>query len=283
MNFPLPVCLGVSLSLVTSDAFADHTACFDAAIEGQRLNDEHRLIEAREKFRVCAQQECPTSMQSDCAGWLEAVEKSIVTVVLVATDATGTSLFDVKVRMDGQPLLAKLDGQAIPVNPGLHTFHFERADGTSAQQTVQANEGDRNQKITVVLTRAPAHATRPLPGPRTETIVGLTVGAAGFVGIILGSVFGALTASNANKQKSDCPPSSCSTAGHAEGLVDHSMAIADGSVSTAAFIAGGALVLSGALIVIATGHTPPQPIAHSVRLSADVGARAWSLLLRQEF
>ena len=131
MKLPLLIGLGVAAALFSAEALAeDRAACFDAASQGQTLRDEHKLVEDAEDPSVRAQKHCPASMRTDCAGWLDAVEKSIPTVVVTATDATGLSVFDVAVSIDGRPLVAKLDGSAVPVNPGVHTFRFS---GTMAR------------------------------------------------------------------------------------------------------------------------------------------------------
>lgn len=269
----------------------DRAACFEAASQGQTLRDMHKLIEARDQFRVCAQSQCPSSMQADCAGWLEATEKSIPTVIVLATDAAGAGAFDVSVRIDGQPFVAKLDGQAMPTNPGVHTFHFERVDGTSAEQTVQISEGDKNQKVAVVLKTAPAPqpeaapppaSTPPsAPGMGTQKILGLVGGAAGLAGIVVGSVFGGLTAAEASKQKTDCPRANCS--GYAQALNDHSTAVTDGTVSTVAFVAGGALLVGGVVLFLAAPHGPTQPASTGLVIAPSVGPASGGLCVRGEF
>jgi hypothetical protein len=91
-------------------------------------------VEAREKFAVCAAAECPPVVQGDCAGWLASVEKALPSVVLMAKDDGGASLIDVKVTMDGQPFLKRLDGRAVSVDPGPHTFRFEGPGGVTVEQ-----------------------------------------------------------------------------------------------------------------------------------------------------
>jgi hypothetical protein len=289
MKLALLIGLGVAATLFSAEALAeDRAACFAAASQGQTLRDEHKLVEAREDFRVCAQQHCPTSMRSDCAGWLEAVEKSIPTVVVTATDATGSSVFDVAVRIDGRPFVAKLDGSAMPVNPGVHTFRFERDDGTTVEQVLQVNEGDRNFKIAVVLKAEPPPAAPPAPpapgpGLRAPQIVGLGSGVLGLAGIVVGSVFGLQTYSETNKQKLDCPQATCTQSGNVRGNKDHSAAVTDGTISTAAFIAGGALVATGAVLFFATGHTPTAPASSGLVLWPALGPEGGCLLIRGEF
>ena len=135
----LPTLLASSAALAdgTPAAPADtKAACLDAATKGQRFRDTHKLVEAREQLRVCAAAQCPGVVQTDCANWLAEVDKALPSVVLAAKNGAGGDLVDVRVSVDGQPLVAKLDGQAVPMNAGLHTFHFEGTAGVVDQQVV---------------------------------------------------------------------------------------------------------------------------------------------------
>ena len=126
-------CLAVASVLVARGALADEkAACLDASSKGQTLRDQHKLVEARQQLRVCAAGGCPSVVQTDCAAWLADVEKAIPTVVLAAKNGAGADLFDVKVSVDGQPLASRLDGQALPLDPGPHAFRFEGADGRTS-------------------------------------------------------------------------------------------------------------------------------------------------------
>jgi len=276
---------------------ADRAACFDAATRGQTLRDEHQLLEARDKFRQCAQEECPESMRGDCAEWLEAVERSIATVVFVATDEGGAVVFDVSVRV---LLLAKLDGRAVSVNPGLHTFSFRRADGASAEAMVQANEGEKNQKVAVLFSHlgappAPEKAAVlppdgtafPLspraPGMPVRKILGLGAMAVGGAGIALGGVFAVLSAFEFNQQKSDCAASGCTNPTHAQALAAHSRAIADGDIATAAFIGGGVLSLAGAILAFTEPHRPTRGGATGLAVWSAAGREGAILYVRADF
>jgi hypothetical protein len=165
----------------------------------------------------------------------------------------------------------------------VHMFHFERDDGTTVDRAVQTNEGDKNQKIVVVLGSAPLTPPTPRRGQSAQKIVGFAGGAAGVAALVLGGVFGALTATEASKQTSDCPRSDCTAPGHAQALADHTMAVADGTVSTVAFIAGGALVLGGAVLVLATSRGSTQPVTKALGVLPSVSSRGTSLSVEGTF
>jgi hypothetical protein len=130
------VSVAIGLLLAGPRVFAfDRAACFDAATEGQSLRDARRLVEARERFRVCAQDECPVSMKGDCAAWLADVEKSLPTVVVSTRSETGTEVTDIVVLVDGRPFISMVDGKSMAIDPGPHTFRFVRTGGACARSS----------------------------------------------------------------------------------------------------------------------------------------------------
>src|SRR5580692_7308798 len=116
--------------LTVSSAWADEKqVCSDAYQQAQKLREAHKLVTAREQMKVCARAECPGFIAKDCADWLKDVELRIPSVVLTGKNAAGADVTDMKVSIDGAPLVSKLDGLAVDVDPGAHTFAFEAADG----------------------------------------------------------------------------------------------------------------------------------------------------------
>jgi hypothetical protein len=276
--------LVASTVLVTAAARGDDkTECIEASQKGQTARDAHQLIEAREQFRVCARQQCPAVVQKDCASWLEGVEKSLPTVVVRARNAAGADLIDVPVTVDGAPLTTRLDGQAIPMNPGSHAFHFQLADGTSADLRVLVTEGAQNQTVAVVLASAAPPPASPAPAPPVITTVvpppgggssswrtvGWVVGAAGVVGLAVGAVSGVVAMND--KNSANCADKLCDPGplGSARGAA---------TVSDIGFIGGGALLAAGVALVLLSpgaGHEA----ATLVRVAPMVGASGGGMTL----
>jgi hypothetical protein len=71
----MALCALVALwsSRAAADGPPDKAACLDASSQAQSLRDAHKLVEARQKLRVCAQAACPGVVQRDCLSWLDAV------------------------------------------------------------------------------------------------------------------------------------------------------------------------------------------------------------------
>jgi hypothetical protein len=136
-------------------------------------------------------------MMSDCVGWYSEVERQLPTVLVIATDAAGREIVDVRVSFDGSPLLERLAGRAVEVDPGEHVFRFEPADGPPAERRVVVHEGEKGQRIEVRLGASSSSSSSSSSGPRSmpERSVGertasppIAAYAAGGVGLLaLGS------------------------------------------------------------------------------------------------
>jgi hypothetical protein len=258
------------------------TECFDDASRGQTLRDEHKLVDARAAFAVCARQICPKQVSKDCTAWLDQVEEALPTVVVSASDPAGRDRLDVTVLLDGHPFATKLTGQAVPVDPGVHTFHFETADGSRLDHPMLVREGVKNQAVAVVLAPGATVGTaatgtvsvgagaassvgdRDLgTAPASVAVpwrtVGFVAGGIGIAAVGLGAVFGFIALGDKNAAQCDatgaCKPGPL---GDARGAA---------TIATVGFVAGGALLAGGAALVLLapTGHagesTPPSRTA----------------------
>jgi hypothetical protein len=280
-----------ALMFVRASHADEKSACIDASEQGQRLRAAHELVEARAQFLVCAARHCPSIVQQLCDGWLAEVENSLPTVVLTAKSALGADLVDVVVTVDGRSLLTKLEGQASPVNPGRHIFHFSLADGTQLDQQVVVKEGEKNQGIAVSLgSKLPRETMRhgriepPGPPPAAAlsgqgsgpwATVGWGMGGVGIAGLGVGTVFGLLAVSDDHNAhcnaQNQCLPGPLSQA--------RSAALA----SDIGFIAGGVLVAAGGALVLFAPKKGPEGGSVRVNLAPAVGARTGGITLGGSF
>jgi hypothetical protein len=257
LAFGLPL-VAVFLSFANA-SFADEKAeCLAAASRGQTLRDAHSLVEARVQFQACARRECPAIVQTDCGAWLDAVERTLPSVVLSAKDAEGHDVLEAKVDIDGKPLVPRLDGHAVAVNPGLHSFRFEQADGTSATTQVLVKEG-KTQGVEVVLKPAPVVVKAPVPTaetapvPAEETVMpvashrgstqralGLVLGGLGIVGMGVG-VGVALDAKSKDNTAGN-------ENGTQAGATISKSAVNEGNGGTYVFVAGAVVAAAGVVV-----------------------------------
>ncbi len=141
--------LAAVTTLAALPAGADVQACIAASEKGQRARAAGKLREARDQFTICGAESCPALVRNDCATWNAEVAAILPSVVFGARDKQGRDLFDVKVSMDGEVILEKLDGKSVAVDPGKHTFRFETPGAEPITEVVLIKEGERARVFNV--------------------------------------------------------------------------------------------------------------------------------------
>jgi len=182
------------------------------------------------------------------------------------------------------------------MDPGQHTFTFEAPGFEAVTKTLVLKETEKDRRERVVLRKIPKVApdlpTGPLPdeplaaepahGLGTQRWLAIGVGAVGLAGIAVGSVFGLKASSDWSAQQSACgSPSTCTD--HGGAVTDHANLTTDSTIATWAFIGGGALLASGALLFLTapSRHVPPSagfvilPTAGSRSAALELRARFW--------
>lgn len=240
--------------------------CLAASSASIRLDNEHRLRAERTELLRCASAVCPSEIRNECIRRVDEVTSAIPTLILGAEDGNGNDLSSVKVTMDGEVLTDRLQGIAITIDPGVHTFIFESAGLAPLRRSWVIRQGQKNRTEIVTLTadgapaagragRAPA-SDRALQAPmvRSSREAGVALGTQekwaigvatlGAVGLGIGTAFGLQARIKRNDARAVCPGVCASQEG-----VDrwHDAKLA-GNVSTAAFIAGGVGVAAAAIL-----------------------------------
>ena len=256
--------------------------CLTANDKSISLRNEHKLLAARKELLVCAASTCPAEVRKECMRRIDLVNTSLPTVVLEAKDGAGNDLSAVKVTMDGDVLVEKLDGSSISLDPGAHTFNFEVAGQPPLTKQLVIREGQKDRRE-VLQFGAPAAATPAMtpvaktgPNPAIETsvdrvsssagstqrIVALVAAGVGVAGVGVGTIFGLQAMSKHSDAGAKCP-GACSDQAGVELWND---ARASGNISTIAFAVGGAGLATGAILWF-TARTPSRTTA----LQADIG------------
>ena len=119
------VALAVSATSGTAHADPTKDECINANESAQALRAAGKLRDAKDELTLCVAQSCPGAVRDDCSERLSEVLKALPTVVFAVRSAAGADVSAVRVKVDGVLLTAKLDGRAIPIDPGQHSFVFE--------------------------------------------------------------------------------------------------------------------------------------------------------------
>ena len=256
--------------------------CLLAAEGALKLRQEHKLRQTRAQLLVCSSSSCPTEVRQECMHRIDEVNAAAPTLVLTVKDRAGHELSAVKVSVDGQVLAERLDGSALPVDPGPHDFTFEASGGPPLTQSIILHEGEKGRRETVTLaigtapvtstTSAAPSGTGPEGGApaandgvgSTQRTLGLVIGGIGVVGIGVGSVFGVMASSSWKSAQSECPDKTgCSP----QAITDHNNAVSNATIATVGFIAGS-VVLAGGLVLYFTA--PKGDSARVGRLGLEV-------------
>jgi hypothetical protein len=151
-------------------AKVDH-ACAAAHSQAQAQERDGHLRAASQQLAICARAVCGELIARECAVRHAQLEIEIPSIVPLASDDAGAPLVDVQVTMDGQLLASRLDGRAIPVDPGLHEFAFRMPGGALEVQKIVIAQGQRNRPVSVPASRpsAPRASAAVAPERALET------------------------------------------------------------------------------------------------------------------
>jgi tetratricopeptide (TPR) repeat protein len=139
----------------------------------------------------------------------------------------------------------------------------------------------------VAAAEKPAPAATPTPATKSEDreekrlppaedqggltglqVAGLATGLVGIGGVVVGTVFGLSAKSDADTAKKDCNGNDCTTQQGVDAAEDAS---SKATISTVAFIAGGALTALGTVLLISGSRSPAQRDTAGLRLAPYAG------------
>jgi hypothetical protein len=181
--------------------------CRQSYESAQLRRREEELLAARDDLRICGAEACPALTRMDCVRWLAEVEAAIPSVVLEAHTSSGP-VFDVAVTIDGVTRPGALDGRPMELNPGVHSFDFERPGSPLIKQKVVLGEGQKN-RLVLADWSSPSLGTLHLPGRLERPIpasayVAAGLSALGFVGFAIAGTWG--NSLKSDLERSDCSP-----------------------------------------------------------------------------
>jgi hypothetical protein len=227
-------------------------------------------------------------------------------VVLLPKEAIGgADLTSAALAVDGAVVPDALDGTAIAVDPGSHTFTVTLAGRSPASLRIDLKEGDAVRREVVLEPKAAPDETGPgqpggaagaeTPGSASavsaETpaesarshgalrLAGWSAIGVGGAGVVLGSVFGILGLEKVSALSSGCPTKSCQETvakQYADLQSDQGVAHSDGVAANIAFGVGILGLGAGVamLVISAEGRSsdaPSAPPPASLRAHPSIG------------
>jgi hypothetical protein len=254
--------LGGGLAHAADPTTADCLAASDTSL---KLGNEHKLRAERAQLLVCAATSCPADIRKECVIRVDEVNAQVPTITFAAKDSSGADLSAVKVTMDGEVLTERLEGTALSIDPGEHTFTFETPGQppVTTKYLIQQAQKDRRELVTFGAspmatpgpsTLQPNGSEQPYSPPQsaegghgfgTQKILGIVAAGVGVVGLGIGTAFGVMAISQKSDAQTLCPSNPCSTQA---GVNKWSDAGSTGNISTIGFIVGGVALAGGAVL-----------------------------------
>jgi hypothetical protein len=296
------------IAFVSLPAHAEMTKaqCISANTSAQSLRREGKLAESRQQLQMCSDPKCPGLVVTDCTKRLDELESAQPTVVFEVRNPAGSDLVAVMIKIDTRPLLSRLDGSAVAVDPGEHSFTFEAEGLPPAERTIVIREGEKARHIPVMLSAAAASGTPPAgrtnstkadsgstvetelsssnstPGsagdraadtataapPGRQKTVGFVVTGAGVAMLAAGGILGYLTISAKGRQESNCA-SVDSCPDHAKAAQAHDEAKTNGTLSTVGVLVGAAATTIGVVLIANARSSGTGTASARLRLLAN--------------
>lgn len=192
-----------------------------------------------------------------------------------------------RVVRDGSEVVASELGTAIPVDPGTH---FVEATATGrAKWSVRIDVPQGAEKTVVVTFGAAAEPGTPnegagakpaSPPSESQSTLGFVVGGVGVLALGAGAVTGLVAMGKNADSKKDCPEDGICRSRAALDANDAAHTFA--TISTVTFVAGGALLATGIVLVVTAPRGQPTTGLRVVP-SMGVGAHAGGLMLQGAF
>ena len=188
---------------------------------------------------------------------------------------------DAEVKLDGNVLDPTVLGTPLPVDPGKHAIEASAKGKKPFTATIDVSDRVRTPSVEVPVLDADPDAakastttttTEPADEKRadgsTTRIASYVLMGAGVVGLGVGTVFGLKTSSTWSDAKTHCTGLECDRTG-VQLATDAKNA---GTVSTIAFVAGGALLAGGAILFFTLPSAPAKAGAtHGTRVGFGLG------------
>jgi hypothetical protein len=182
--------------------------CLGPYEQGQELRRQGRLRAARDVFRTCSRDECPSAARVDCSAWGAEVDAALPTVIVRARDADGRDVTGLVVSVDGEAVSGYEEGRPFEIDPGPRTLRFE-ARGHVVGLEVVAREGEKRRMLSVTFPALTAPKSAPAAVEKRSRPVPQSVWAVGGLGVLgLGSfvTFDALGWATHNSLRHACAP-----------------------------------------------------------------------------
>lgn len=144
----IAACLGIAGLVSGAEPSPDvKKQCAADHSQAQSLKLDGKLIAARECLVACSAEECPAVLRKECSEMLPEIDRAIPSIVIVARTPTGDETSAVKVSIDGAPVLDRIDGKSLAIDPGVRKLRLELAGARPIERELMVREGDKARVV----------------------------------------------------------------------------------------------------------------------------------------
>jgi hypothetical protein len=255
------------VAIAHADPKAEET-CLASHKKTQELELDKKLVEAESQAVACSQSSCPVEVREMCVDFLRRIRENESSAVITVRDASGSSISNAHITIDGRPGPTTLDGSAVHLNPGTHLIEYQVGEGPKRSQTVLLREGEKDRQILLLSEDA---SKRPRFSPWAHLFGGL--GAASLAGF---AVVGGVVLARAHSLDKECGHRCESERPSDVDSVLHQAIAADVSLG-----AGLTLVAAAGLTMgITWSKAPSSKAAASSRANFAISPRGMGLDIR---
>jgi hypothetical protein len=139
--------------------------CSNVYNNAVELEQAGKLRQARAMLLSGAKAQCIAPVRQQCIKRYTQLESEIPSVVPIVTSEDGEPRVDVQVTIDNELVTNRLDGRALPLDPGLHEFTFSTEGKVIATEKIMIVQGQRNRPISIAMRAADASAKKAASDP----------------------------------------------------------------------------------------------------------------------
>jgi hypothetical protein len=141
------------VSTLTVRAHADEARaqCATAYEGGQEARRDGKFQLAAERLVSCSQPKCGEAISRECRQLYSSLQEAMPSVVFGARDEEDQDLVDVSISIDGKLVQKSIDGHAVTLDPGVHTFRFSSRALPAVDKVVAIREGEKFRLLSVTL------------------------------------------------------------------------------------------------------------------------------------
>lgn len=263
----------------------DVAECAKEFEQAQEFRKTGKLSAASAAFIRCSQPICPKFIAKECTDGYSETQASLPSVVLRARGERGEELVDVAVQVDGGAARDRLDGLALPLDPGVHDFVFRIPGREPLSVRTLLAEGERNKVVwadfrkpdSAAAPETPAGTARPADASRPASPLPLyLIGGAGLLTLGGGVILRVLADNEYDDLTAECKPNCTSE------QVD-SVDMKYTASTTLIGVGAAALVTAGVLLIVRGASSEPPAAVKALSVEPVAGGQGATAVFRGRF